>query len=180
MKRTNPHIVALLFASFVLIAVAALYASMYHAVQTAVARVSVARADVAAQQYKDFQEKELSKTSGTTEALRSRIRSLFVDSGDEVAFIESLESLSTHSGATVTLSSIAADKVDPGKTGSMQVHVSSSGSWTSVMKVVKLSETLPYVVSVSHLRLDTSGIDDKRGSPTWHAEFDIRALIRTP
>jgi hypothetical protein len=79
----------------------------------------------------------------------------------------------------VRLASIDADNLDsaaPGTLGTARAHVVASGSWSAVMRALKLAEDLPYLVTVSGLSVTlTDG--SAAAKRTWQATFDIKTPI---
>ncbi len=198
MKPPHSHKAFLILAIAVTLLVAARYVYMEWQVNVSVAKAILARDLVIAAQGSKSREQDLLKLYDNTAENRARLKGLFIPSNETVHFIEVMESMGPQSGATLTLSSIAADPLDKAKAGtfgSASAHIDATGSWFEVFKVLKLAENLPYKVYVNNVRLDTSGLPTAPApAPTattktpaaktkvlkskqWRISFDVNAVI---
>jgi len=101
---------------------------------------------------------------------------LFVADDQKVEFIEKIESFGDTTNARVILSGIVADDLATspvGTLGRISIRVDAVGSWASIMRVLKMAETLPYKSSVSGVRVDLSGDspDAKEVKREWRVTF---------
>ncbi|HTK33537.1 MAG TPA: hypothetical protein VL335_03275 [Candidatus Paceibacterota bacterium] len=183
----HSHVPLLIFAVAVMCVVSALYAYMYHATLVSINRASLARDIVATEQNDQTQAKDLAKIASDTVLERSQVPHFFIPADDVVSFITTLEALGPQSGATVTLSSIDSDVINgaaPGTIGHARAHVDASGSWLSIMRLISLSENMPYAVSISHLNLNNGGAQDTKDAKVpqhiWSASFDVQAAVLVP
>lgn len=181
MKHHHSHIALLIIAASVTLFVYALYGYMHSTVASSLDRVLAGRSSIAQQESSLNQENSLTLLHESTAQDRSKLRSFFVPDNETVSFIEAVEALGANTGATITLSSIDADNLENEKAGSIghiRAHVDVTGSWAAVMKTLKLAEVSPYGVSVSKVRVDSSGgVDAKAGQRGWKASFVIDALL---
>jgi hypothetical protein len=55
--------------------------------------------------------------------------------------------------------------------------VSVSGSWTDVIRTLRLFETLPYRSAINHIALTTSTLANSKtpGTTQWQLSFDVAA-----
>jgi hypothetical protein len=86
------------------------------------------------------------------------LRSFFIQKGDEVKFIETIEDTSKNSGIKFEIGSI---DVATGKNSStfkedVAVRVNIEGSWKSVVSFIDKLEKLPFEVSINDINLDAS------------------------
>lgn len=166
MKSIRAHALLLLVGFLTVACAAALYGYMYWSVGTSAGRALLARDIAAAETLDKSREQSLTKTYVDTGAERERLKSYFLDRDDVVSFVEAIEALGPKSGAGIKISSLSL-------TGA---RVEAEGSWSSVMRALKLSETLPYGTIVSNVRLSTSGTGDK--APIWSLSYDLSVMTK--
>ncbi len=158
-----------------------LYVYMYMAVNASFARAILARSVVDSQKQDSVDEAATLALFNNTVASRARLASFFVSDSQAVTFIESLEQIGQEVGSTVTISSVSADDTSalkPGSFANMHAHVNVSGSWASVMRVLKLSEILPYQTSIGNVNLIESTVGTgKAEKRVWQASYDVTATL---
>ncbi|MEK7641956.1 MAG: hypothetical protein AAB365_03115 [Patescibacteria group bacterium] len=181
MKHYHSHTALFIVAASVTLFVFALYAYMHYGISASIERVIAGRSKLAEHDLSLSRENNLSSVHEATAGDRVKAASFFVPDDSTVSFIETVEALGTSAGSSISLSSIEADNIEaaePGTISRIRAHVDVRGSWSAVMKTLKLAETLPYAVTVSRVRLDTSGaLDPKAGrSREWRASFVIEGL----
>lgn len=182
MKHTHSHIPLLIFAVAVTLVVGALYGYMFQATSVSVTRAGLARDLVIGEENDQAQSKSLSNLIQSTATDRAKLNSFFVSSDNVVTFITDLESLGTESGSVLSIASINTDiqaGATPGTTGHISAHINAHGSWDSVMRLLDLTENMPYDASVSHIELDNNGASVKSGQ-TWSISFDVQSLLMVP
>lgn len=161
----------------VTIFVGALYGYMDYSIGTSLDRAITAREAVKNEQEYRNQKQNLNSLYNETATERLALGSFFVADDQKVSFIEKIESFGSATQAKVMLANIVADDLatsQPGTLGKISMRVDVSGSWASVMRVLKLAETLPYKSSVSAVRVDAAGVtDSKAGKVEWHLTFII-------
>lgn len=181
MKHHHNHIALLLAALSITIFVWALYGYMHYAVNVSLSRALTAREAAKNEQtYKSQKQNLISLYEKTTED-RAKLISFFVADDEKVDFIEEIESFGDIVQAKVTLSDIVADDLATkpvGTLGKISIRVDVVGSWPSVMRALKMAETLPYKSSVSGVRLDFSGLSEetKNQKREWHATFVLETV----
>jgi hypothetical protein len=182
MKHHHNHIALLMIALSITIFVCALYGYMHYSIGVSLERALVAREAVKNEQIYKNQKQNLTSLYSDTVEDRAKLASFFVADDEKVAFIEKIESFGNTTQAKVTLSGIVADDLATapiGTLGHISIHVDATGSWASVMRVLKLAETLPYKSSVSGVRVDVSGVssdaqpvkDAKEPKREWRITF---------
>lgn len=185
MKHHHSHILLFVIALSVTLFVYVLYGYMYYSVGRSLERVLVARGEVKKEQlYKDQGDTLVTLHEATVDD-RAKLSTFFVSDSDKVLFIENIESLGSRIGSEVSISSILADDLATspvGKRGHINMHVDVQGTWSSVMSTLVSAEDLPYKVTISNVRLDTSGIpDSKNKKQMWRLSFILDAIsIRNP
>lgn len=183
MNRFHAYSMLLILAVIALAGSLAAYMTMHRATRVSVIRAEAARLSATSSQYDKSQSNAIAKLSADTAADRARLRSEFIPYDQAVSFIDSIEALSNESGGAVALSSINADDLGSspsGTVGNIQAHVEAKGSWVAAMKTLMLAENLPYQVSISNVRFNTSGLGAKDKPLQWELTFDIRAAIFKP
>lgn len=183
------HHYVLLFMSAISVAVfvICLYLFMYVQIHSLVAR-SLAVADVvSSRKFDRAHASEVKRVFDATASERASIKSLYVPSDNLIQFIESMESISSSTGASVSVASIQADDLgtaDAGTIGTIQARVEARGSWTAVMKSLALIENGPYIVAIDSAKLYSSrqmtGSAISAGGSvervTWSLSVDLKAL----
>lgn len=166
--------------------VCALYGYMNYAIGVSLDRALTAREAVKNEQIYKNQKQNLTKLYTDTTHDRASLSSFFVADDQKVAFIEKIESFGTATQAKVALSGIVADDLATspvGTLGRISVRVDATGSWSSVMRVLNMAETLPYKSSVSGVRVDVAGPSEDTKDPKreWRLTFMLDvASIRRP
>ena len=181
MKNKFSHIPLLILAIVILLIVISLYGYMYQTTIASVDRAGTAIDFVASEQGNSSKAKTLTNLASSTLANRNALSTFFVSSDDIVSFITTIEALGPQSGSILNITSIDADHLtnaQPGTIGSAHAHIDAHGSWSSVMRLIDLAEQMPYVVSISHVRLSNS--PDSKLSGSWGVSFDIQVSIMVP
>lgn len=177
MKNKSTPIPFLIFSAIVFAVCVSSYVYMHTNMSRLIDRTAVARNSVLSEMTKKGYAKELSNLYERTKEERGRIRSFFIGEEKAVTFIESLESIEKKSGSEMTIASIESDKPkeDGAVIGSVKARVEANGSWVSIMKTLKLAETLPYEINISKVRLDSSGLGTASSKKEWRISFNIEA-----
>lgn len=184
--KKHPSIIAHLVlstAAFVILVIVYFY--IHKGVNDQIARTNVALVEVANQQYKKDNQKSIVDSLHSVGVGKEKIGSSFVQEDQVVGFIEKVESIGDITGKPISISAINADDISGaavGTVGKIKAHVSSSGSWPTVMKTLTLAEKLPYSVLINNLRFDLSGISEATGkslaTAQWRIDFDIEVLSK--
>ena len=182
MKFNHSHIPLLILASVIVLVSMALYGYMFQATSVSVGRAVTAQNVVASEQGNKQKAKTLTSLASSTASDREMLLTFFISSDDIVSFITAIESLGPKSGSTLNITSIDADQMvgaPAGKIGKARAHVDAHGSWSSVMRLLDLAEVMPYAVTISHVRLNSSGATAK-SNDAWSLAFDIQVSIIAP
>ncbi|MEK7635119.1 MAG: hypothetical protein AAB446_01665 [Patescibacteria group bacterium] len=96
----------------------------------------------------------------------NKLRSFFIQKGDEVKFIEQIETIAKNAGIKFEIESI---DVKTGQENSVfkediEVKMSMEGSWESALSFLNKLEKLPFGASVSGVSLNSSGLGTWSGS----------------
>jgi hypothetical protein len=159
--------------------VASVYFYISQTVSTSLDETIIARDDLQAGIASKNREKAFLDIYAKTENDWARLPDFFVFSENVIQFIEAMESLGKSVGSEVTLSEIDADNLDSSKKsalGSIRVHVDVKGSWSSVMRTLRLAEAMPYKVTISGVNIDVEEGGNKKTN-SWHLTFDIKAAM---
>lgn len=101
--------------------------------------------------------------SNNTDSIQN-VENFFVKKGDEVKFIEQIESLAGKFDLNFEMSSIEAN-IDPGNLKEdIEMNIKISGSWSNVMKFINNLKKMPFGVSISQVNLDAERIGSWSGS----------------
>lgn len=172
---TSQHKHLLILASVSFIIVVALYCYMYYSANAGADRAITAHSIVKDEIDLEINAVDAIQLYQATVKERSRLPSLFIPADNIVLFIETLESLGTRTGGTVTVSSVDADKlegVSVGTLGTAKAQVNVAGSWNEVIQTLMLAETLPYNVRIDKVRFD--GQSGSKSGDKWSLSFDIK------
>jgi len=155
-----PHITFLLISIAVLAITILLYAYLHYSIQASASRAILGRQTVRTEEVNIGQVRTAEKIYSKTVMDRKRISSFFISSKNAISFIESIEKLGSYAGSKATISGVSADEVDSLPDGSfakISAHIEATGSWASILRTLRLSETLPYQVSISSVSLGGTG-----------------------
>ena len=108
----------------------------------------------------------LKKTLEDNAGYIDTIRDFFVVQGDEVEFIETIESMGQRSGVDFEISNInpVKSKDESAIKEDISVRVNVEGSWVECMTFFALIEKMPFGVFVENVSLDSLGKGDWSGS----------------
>jgi Tfp pilus assembly protein PilO len=124
----------------------------------------------------DIEEAHISKESFSTEERKREalekiveqhkssietLRSILIESGNEVGFIETIEKTGKDSGATFNISSINQGRLEEGaKKEDLILKIEAEGSWQQILNLTRNIESLPFGALITELNLDatSSGI----------------------
>ncbi len=179
MKHHHSHIALLMIALSITVFVCALYGYMQYAIGSSLDRALAAREAVKNEQVYNNQKQNLNALYNDTASDRAKLGLFFVADDQKVAFIEKIESLNVSTGAQITLSNIVADDLATspvGTLGKVSLRVDAVGSWSSIMRVLRLVETLPYKTTVSGVRLDMIAGDAKSQRTEWRITFALESI----
>lgn len=185
MKQHSSTLITLIMAFIATLIAGGVYAYVYRTVEHSTEQTNAALEEVIREQYRKDHEKSVTELLKHTEGDRTKIATFFVPDDRVVEFIEHIEGIGPMAQAEINLGSINADDLTaaaPGTIGHINAHIDGRGSWSSVMKALKLIENLPYQVRINNLRLDASGLEE--GSKTsesarassWRIGFDVNVL----
>jgi hypothetical protein len=191
MKRKHSHSFFLVLAVLVLIFVTALSCYLYYMIGISVSHAADARNLVSADAANKSREQNFVELYQSTSEKWLRLSNFFIPADKVVTFIESLEALGPQSGSKLTLSAIDADNLEsavPGTQGKVHARLSSTGSWSSVMRLLSLAEVLPYKITIGNVSLQSAGGDVSSlsvgaakgsgagGGHSWSISFDIQGV----
>lgn len=160
-----------------LICACAAYAYAYYSIQSLNGELVASHAKVATERAYRSQGEDIAGIYQSTAADRARIGTFFTTEGATVDFIESLESLGSQAGSSVTISSLESVAAKDSTPALLRVHVDAQGSWNAAIKTLKLAEALPYKTTVSRVRMDTSGSTDPKSRREWKVSFTLEAAL---
>lgn len=178
MKHDHSHLALLVIAISITVFAFSLYGYMRYAIGS-----SVEKAITAQQAAKDEQARKNHKDSLTaiytdTADGRAGLTSYFVADDQKVKFIERIESLGDATQADVIISDIVADDLTAspaGTFGRISMRIDATGSWSSIMRLLRLAETIPYKSTVSAVRIGSSGTgaSTQESKRSWRLTFTL-------
>lgn len=180
MNSRHTHIVLMALMLTIFFCIVALYFYINTAVHKSTDRAILAR-DIAVVEYSDKnQENDLLKIYTETADDRATLKEFFVSDTEIIPFVESLEALGPVSGSSLKITALESEDQSGLKKGtltSLRAKVDVTGSWSSVMRALKLSETLPYDISISGVRFVQGGSTDDKSKTAWSASYDIKVTM---
>ena len=181
MKLIRGHFMLALFAAMIILIVAAIYSYMMRSIDMSLADSIKSHQALQSAISLQNREKSFLEKYENTEKDWARLTGFFVSSGNIVDFIEAVESLGSSAGVAVKLSSIDADNLESAKNGtagSVRARVETEGSWSAMMRILRLAEVMPYRILLDNVSLDLSDPgSSKDGRSVWHLSFNITAAM---
>lgn len=172
-KRLSPTMILVGIGLIALAAAVVAYWFVYTRVASQVASTQAALTDMITERNQASQDKTIVSLLASTVADRAHLSDAFIQGDQLVNFIERFEAI----GAD--LSSIQTDDLSvapKGTVGHIHAHVDGQGSWSQVMKLLLLTEKLPYSIAIDHLQLSARSVDPKKRSALWGISFDVDVL----
>ncbi len=83
-----------------------------------------------------------------------KLRRFFVAKGDEVVFIEKIESLARENGLLFEIDTISQSTAGTNNKQDIIIKMDIEGGWHNVMTFIKDLETMPFGVAISSIELD--------------------------
>lgn len=161
----------LLIAGLVFLASAA--APAYLMARTAAAKQYIADVEgkIGSARSREQAERSLRQLVADTEAERAELRSHSLEQGSAAALIELLERDARGTGIAFSIGGVAVDPKD-GPFDVLKVSMRGQGSFSAVMRLLSLIETIPYASTVESVALERE-MDGR-----WSATFTIGVLMR--
>ncbi len=148
------------------------YGIFYSFVQAEGTKASQLESQIAAQNNATVQAAQAKTELATLSTEQGAVGQYFVSTTNVVPFLESLQSLGTFLGSSVQVASVSANPGDP--YGTLDLSLSISGTFDSVLRTIGAFEFQPYNVSLTSLSLGSgsaAGGTTAPGSalPNWNA-----------
>jgi len=172
----NSYVTVFLISTVVLVAAIGFYVYLFKTTTGLVDRTLSSRKILSASQATKIQSKEIMNLYSSTVDKRATLSSYFASSEKAVDIIQTIESISDSTPATVVLSSIktALPTSSEDKIGQVTASVVIRGSWKDMMQAVELFEVLPYVKSIKDVNLNmVEPGETSKAIRIWQANFDI-------
>ena len=176
MKINHRHYILIIFAIISIIVSIFCYFFLYRQTTTQANNYLDSIKQVESEKNTVNYEQKLIDTFNKYEQDRLKIESYVVKEDKLVDFIERIEKIGSDSKTDLQLSSITS--VD----NKIKARVNTTGGWQGVMTALQMIENIPLSVSISNVRLDTSGdIEGIVNSKTtkireWRLSIDIETL----
>ena len=173
--------IPLIIAFLVLVVTIGAYSYWYSLVTAKSAEASTLASEITTQSDASTQVAQAKSEVAQLTSQESTINQYFVATSDVVPFLEQLQSVGKFLGSSVTVASVSAV---PGKPyGSLDLSLTISGSFDSVMRTVGAIEYEPYDTSITNLTLSASpapgGTASSSAVWTGEAQFSIGAQTGT-
>ena len=168
----HPHKTLFIIAFSIFVIVALAYGYMYRSVEISMGNVVDLRTKIEARDYVMTEGRSLAVLASDTETSRAKVYSHTVKADKVVDIIVAIEALGQKSGSKVSIATIDSSAASQASstTKDVTIEVTTNGSWQSVMKVLRMAETLPYISYVDGVRLD---VTDKH---VWTLNFNVRTF----
>lgn len=141
-------------------------------------RTAAALTELATEQKREENLRELSGALSQTEREREIIGKYFVDLKGSAKFLEELQTFGRSAGAPMRL-----ENVDVEDKSTLRVDFSVNGAFGDVYRLIELLEATPYAIKIQTMNLSkiSVSLDDKKakeksGSGLWSGTFSIRLL----
>ena len=170
-----------IFAIITTLVVFASYFYMNEIINRSTSRTIEQKSIVDSERTGKSKEQILVRSYNDTEKDREALAKMFIPSEKLVVFIEALESIIPKVSAKVLISGTETEPLDNSslvQIGGVRAHIESQGSWSEIMKTLRLVETLPFIVYVDRLQIVSSvpSIPVKKNQKTeWKISFDVRS-----
>lgn len=176
--RQKRYSLVLIISIGTFVVVSFVYGYILFTMNVAIEKSRTAQADALTAQIDKSHESDLVQTYEKNAAGWARLSEYYVPADKVVRFIETLEALGPETGAMITLSAIDADNLDvaaSGTVGNIKAHIEANGSWSEVMRTLRLAEVLPFKSVISGVSLGSNSSPNQKGGQTWRLAFDIRS-----
>ena len=180
MNIRRSHIGGLICSILLLIVVIGGYLYAQHMVDVSVQDVLADRESSATLELARGQNKGLIAIYKDTAFDRDRLAHAITPTQAPIDLIVAVESIGHQSSSTLALTSIDSLQTEGASAQAptmVTLRVSVEGSWSSVMKALKLAEALPYATRISRLNLDTSVLGNSTAKRNWKLTFDLSAAL---
>ncbi|MBP6884860.1 MAG: hypothetical protein KBC17_03495 [Candidatus Pacebacteria bacterium] len=156
----------------------AFYVFLYISIQKKGATVATLRAETAALEMQESEIGKLRTNLVSTEIERKQISSYFIEEGDVVPFLETLEGYAKDMGVTLKFNSIAIAK-DPLR---LNISLTAEGLFANIYRFTALLETSPYEIVFNTAQIEAlpSEIPTTKGAlippPKWNEQISLSVL----
>lgn len=164
------HYIAII-AGLVLIVSAAVPAYLMARTARAMQYIADVEGQIGSARSREAAERSLRQLVADTEAERAALRSHSLAQGSAAALIELLERDARSAGIAFEIGGVSVDPKD-GPFDVLKVSMRGQGSFTAVMRLLSLIETIPYASTVEAAALER-GVNGR-----WSGTFTLGVLIR--
>ncbi len=115
-----------------------------------------------------------------TEKERDIINGYFVKESNVVGFLEFLENIGHTVGANIKITTVTTEKpVNENDKQKLALSIDMRGTWTSVLRYIKLLEAVPYNVEVEEVNINSLGVGElpDNSKPEWSGTIRIKVLM---
>jgi hypothetical protein len=181
--KTISHTLLLLITIALTVATAILYVYMQYTIQASISHVISGKQTILGEEANISRGQSMVDTYSRTMDDRNKMLNIFLSANKAVSFIDSIEGLGSYTGSDISISSVSSEDSDitaSSTFSNIKAHVEVKGSWMAIMRTLRLSETLPYQVLLSNVRLNSSSVSSKSGDKhTWSLLFDVSSNMIT-
>lgn len=172
MQKLSPTYAVLAISAAVALLGIASFVFVYMRIQSARVYVAGVQDAIAQSAAKESQERILKQRAAATAPLRSQLESASVGKDEAATFIEQIEATARESGVSLDIGAVDITGENVGRLKILLLQVRTEGSLASVMKFLRLSETLPAAVVVRSVSLE-------RRDKTWVLIATLTVPIKT-
>jgi hypothetical protein len=151
------------------------YITMWNVINEQAGEYSRMSAETLAENEQKKHQQDLASVYTQSTETRNSIKTFIVSQEKIVEFLDIVEKIGIDSGAPIDVSGINTGEFtldSSNAIGHFSVHITSSGSWSGIMKVLMLIEYMPYSVSLNNIHISKGG--DKNSK--WDLALDLRIL----
>lgn len=120
--------------------------------------------------------KNLQTLVETTSGDRELLDHYFLSKDNLVEFISLVEQLAKDAGVKVGLDNVGEEESENSQYLNLRMNISTSGSWSDVLRYIAMLENLPYVVKLDNFILQRS-LDGDEKTVVWSARLTLRVLM---
>lgn len=175
MKVSRTKIIPFVTLGLACLAMLGVYIFLWVMTDRAHARVSALQAEVLMQEAREARAHDTGRFLDDIRDDGELVRSFFVSRDNVVGAIETLESLSSATGARVTINQVDAIDQTADVPGKLLVGLSGIGSWKQISQLLVLFETLPFHSKMTYVSLATS--PSSEGSASWTLQARLEAQL---
>ena len=108
-----------------------------------------------------------------TESNRQKLSSFLLPNDSEISFVGQVEVMAQNDGLDIKTNSINSVAGSIDKTKTLQIQVTTTGTWTNILYFMNQIENLPYNIHINNFSFAKQSAVVKASGSSWTATFDI-------